>query len=190
MSEEMIIRHCSPTLAGLKTGNIFTCSFESEDDMKNRLRKLNGIIVKKGLRALALRYSQGRAMIYIYRPARLHSDLRNARADSILRGLGYTGETEMGCVLQLMKRLGENGEFPHEIGLFLGYPPEDVQGFIDNKADNCKCVGCWKVYGDEEKARITFGRYRKCTDIYCAKYAQGKTIEKLTVGEIIHRKDK
>lgn len=26
MSEEMIIRHGSPTLAGLKTGNLFNCS--------------------------------------------------------------------------------------------------------------------------------------------------------------------
>ena len=25
-------------------------------------------------------------------------------------------------------------EFPHDIGLFLGYPPEDVLGFITNKA--------------------------------------------------------
>ena len=35
----------------------------------------------------------------------------------------------------------------------LGYPAEDVQGFIENETKECKCVGCWKVYGDEEKAK-------------------------------------
>ena len=28
----------------------------------------------------------------------------------------------------------ESGEFPHEVGLFLSYPPEDVKGFIDHRA--------------------------------------------------------
>ena len=35
----------------------------------------------------------------------------------------------------------ESGEFPHEVGLFLGYPPEDVKGFIDHRANNFKCAG-------------------------------------------------
>lgn len=47
-------------------------------------------------------------------------------------------------------------DFPHEIGLFLGYPLEDVQGFIENRAEGYKCVGCWKVYGDEEYAKQEF----------------------------------
>lgn len=47
----------------------------------------------------------------------------------------------------------ESGEFPHEVGLFLSYPPEDVKGFIDHRANDFKCAGLWKVYGDEEKAR-------------------------------------
>ena len=39
------------------------------------------------------------------------------------------------------------------MGLFLSYPPEDVKGFIDHRANDFKCAGLWKVYGDEEKAR-------------------------------------
>lgn len=61
----------------------------------------------------------------------------------------------------------ESGEFPHEVGLFLSYPPEDVKGFIDHRANDFKCAGLWKVYGDEEKVRSLFEKYRKCTEIYC-----------------------
>lgn len=80
-----------------------------------------------------------------------------------------------------MQRLREQGEFPHEIGLFLSYPPEDVRGFIESPVCGFKCVGCWKVYGDAREARKTFGRYRRCTEICCARFAQGTTLERLAV---------
>ena len=54
---------------------------------------------------------------------------------------------------------GESGEFPHEVGLFLSYPPEDVKGFIDHRANDFKCAGLWKVYGDVEQARAAFRLY-------------------------------
>ena len=63
MSEELLVRHCSPTLAGMKTGNMFTCSFENEESMKGDVRKLNGLLGKKGLRVLPLRYRNNRALI-------------------------------------------------------------------------------------------------------------------------------
>ena len=75
----------------------------------------------------------------------------------------------------------ESGEFPHEVGLFLSYPPEDVKGFIDHRANNFKCTGPWKVYGDEEKARSLFAKYKKCTEIYCALWQSGSKLEQLAV---------
>ena len=35
----------------------------------------------------------------------------------------------------------ESGDLPHEVGLFLSYPPEDVKGFIDHRANDFKCAG-------------------------------------------------
>ena len=67
------------------------------------------------------------------------------------------------------------------MGLFLSYPPEDVKGFIDHRATNFKCAGLWKVYGDEEKARSLFEKYRKCTEIYCALWQSGLKLEQLAV---------
>ena len=42
-------------------------------------------------------------------------------------------------------------------------------------------MGEWKVYGDADKAKEIFAKYRKCTEVYCAQFAQGKSIERLTV---------
>ena len=73
----------------------------------------------------------------------------------------------------------ESGEFPHEVGLFLSYPPEDVKGFLEHKP--CKCVGCWKVYENEEADKKTFAKYKACTRVYCRQLASGIDIERLTV---------
>ena len=82
---------------------------------------------------------------------------------------------------RLARRFRESEAFPHEVGLFLSYPPEDVKGFIDHRANDFKCAGLWKVYGDEEKARSLFAKYRKCTEIYCALLQSGSKLEQLAV---------
>lgn len=181
MSEEQIIKHCAPTLAGMKTGNMFACPYSSPNEIRDSIRYWNKRLVKKGLRILPLRFQNKQALIYVYRPKRLMSDLQDETACRLLCECGYEMKTPERCIVQLMKRMNESGEFPHEVGLFLGYPPEDVCGFIENKAKGCKCVGCWKVYGNAERAERLFAKYKKCTDIYSSYYAKGRSVERLTV---------
>lgn len=181
MSEEMLVKHCSPTLAGIKTGNLFSCPFSNEYEIKESVRYWNRLLTSKGLRIIPMRFRNGHALIYVYRPSKLKTDLKNSLAVKLLHERGYCTDTSERCVVCLTKRICEYGEFPHEIGLFLGYPPEDVCGFIKNKADGCKFVGYWKVYGDAENAQKTFDQFKKCTDVYCEQFAKGKSIERLAV---------
>lgn len=182
MSEELLVKHCSPTLAGMKTGNIFSCDFSDEKEMRECIRCWNRVLTKKGMRVVPIRYNEGRALIYAYRPKKLSLDLKDDIAEKILRERGYSTERSERCIVHLIKRLCEYDEFPHEIGLFLGYPPEDVSGFIENKAGSFKCVGCWKVYGDADSAEKTFAKYKKCTDVYCRCYKEGRcSLERLTI---------
>ena len=85
------------------------------------------------------------------------------------------------CLMQLIERLRAYDEFPHEIGLFLSYPPEDVKGFIEHHAADFKYAGLWKVYGDEQRARDLFAKYRRCTEIYCERLHAGLSIAQLAV---------
>ena len=41
MSEEYLIRNCAPTLAGIKTGSLFTCPYSSKAEVISSLRGLN-----------------------------------------------------------------------------------------------------------------------------------------------------
>ena len=181
MSEELIVRHCSPTLANIKASSLFSCSYETLTELKRDLRHMNRVLVPKGLRVLALRVRNGRALIYVFRPKQIANILQNEEAVALLKSLGYHDFRVEPCVCQLMDRFRVEDEFPHEVGLFLGYPPEDVVGFIENHAKGQKCTGTWKVYGNEAEAKKCFAKYKKCTQVYCNRWEQGNSLERLTV---------
>lgn len=180
MSEKLLVRHCAPTLASLKTGNMFTCRFATAEELYGSVREMNRRLAGKGLRVLPLRYRDGVGLVYVYRPGRLDADLTHATACQLLKERGYPCGNANLCVKRLCCRLAQGEDFPHEIGLFLGYPPEDVEGFIHRKAE-AKLAGCWKVYGDVEAARRTFAKYKKCTDVYVRQHAGGRALERLAV---------
>lgn len=122
-------------------------------------------------------------MIYLYRPQMLEEDLANPEAEEILSDMGYPKECANCRLGQLVRRMRSKYGFPHEIGLFLGYPPSDVSGFMRSSSKGVKCVGCWKVYGNEEEAQNTFRRYEKCTAVYRKLAQRGKSLESLIVSK-------
>lgn len=180
MSVNYIIRHAAPTLAGMKTGNLFPCDFQDRTAFFKTLQEANQILVPRGLRLLPLRLEETRALLYLFRPDHLSRDLSQEEARSILTQAGYEDADYRPCLRELTRRLRAKEEFPHEIGLFLGYPPEDVRGFMEHQGRCSKCSGCWKVYGDETAARQRFTAYKTCTTVYRQLSERGVSLEHLT----------
>ena len=79
---------------------------------------------------------------------------------------------------ELRRRLAQSG-FPHEIGLFLGYPPVDVEGFQRDAGRNCKFSGLWKVYGDVEQTKQSFERFHRCRAALLRRLEQGYSLEQV-----------
>ncbi|MDE6600992.1 MAG: DUF3793 family protein [Lachnospiraceae bacterium] len=182
ISEEMVIYHCSPTMAGLKTGSLFNCPAKNGGAFIQSIREMNRHLIPRGARIVPLKNMGKSVLVYMYRPDRLREDLSDSAAKQILEERDYpVGETER-CIVELVRRLEDGEMFPHEIGLFLGYPPEDVDGFIKNGAAGAKCVGIWKVYGNVETAQRKFAQYRKCTQQYCEAFQRHRSFDRLIVG--------
>ena len=137
MSNETLIRCCAPTMARLKTGNMFSCAFCGRKQMTEELRQLNQRLRQKGLRILPLRWRDGKTLLYLYRPKMLERDLRDPLVKRLLSECGYACEDVNACLSRLMSRLRSGDDFPHEVGLFLGYPPAHVDGFMHRK-EECK----------------------------------------------------
>jgi hypothetical protein len=180
MNDRILIRCCAPTLAAIKTGSIFNCTFINREEMTASLRAINNCLLYKGVCAIPLRYQNGKALIYLYRPAMLEKDLCDPIAADILRQAGYPDNNNTHRIIRLIHRLNESDSFPHEIGLFLGYPAVDVRGFIQQ--GECKYTGLWKVYeSDMDQARRLFARCRQCTKAYLQRNQEGWSLSRLTI---------
>lgn len=181
MLEKLLIAHCAPTLAGIKTGSLFQCSFTSMDDLRVEVQNANSKLNEKGIYIEILRTKGLGALLLTFRPNCLARDLRKKGVSEFLEGFGYRKTSLRLTLARLKERLEEEEGFPHEIGLFLGYPLMDVIGFIENGGQNSKCAGCWKVYRDEKEAVKLFDRYRKCKEIYLKMFTEGRSIMQLIV---------
>ena len=52
MSEELLVKQCSPTLAGLKTGNLFSCPAEEYGALCCKIRQMNVRLVPRRRKTL------------------------------------------------------------------------------------------------------------------------------------------
>ncbi len=65
MSEELIIEHCSPTLAGIKTGNLFSVRVTGDNDINREVSELNKMLREKGIRVIPLRETNDHALRWL-----------------------------------------------------------------------------------------------------------------------------
>lgn len=183
MSHEFIIKHCAPTFAGLKVGNLFSYTYDNERLLSKQLAEYNTLLNHKGIFFRILKKANGIALVYVFRAKRIQDKLHSSSIRAFLAEQGYQDFTLESCLHLLQAHLAEC-DFPHEIGIFLGYPLSDVKAFIHHKGNNYKHVGYWKVYDNLDEALLTFEKYRKCTQIYCQRFASGYDISRLVVGQI------
>ncbi|MBR3771393.1 MAG: DUF3793 family protein [Clostridium sp.] len=111
-------------------------------------------------------------LLFFYQEDMLKHTIREYRASELLKG--YPVEELSKIIHYLKKRIMEyhfeGKEFPHEIGIFLGYPIWDVEGFIEHKGQNYKFCGYWKVYQDVEGAKLKFKEYDRIRESALHKY--------------------
>lgn len=174
---------CAPTLAGLKPASLFRYQPAPGRDAVTMAQAWNRELAPRGVavRVLKLCPATGAVLVYVYRPARVAQILQRGEVLRFLQREGYRPAGPEGLLEQLSDRLCCEGEFPHEIGVFLGYPLADVIGFIENRGKNFALCGYWKVYTDPEAAQAQFARYKKCERIYARCYQNGTPIQRLTV---------
>ncbi len=118
----------------------------------------NKIALLKKLRLCCreLRRSEQSISLLFYDPTLLRCTLCRQGCRSLLTELGYCETASVkGLLGRLESRLGKDN-FPHEIGLFLGYPEDDVRGFIQCKGHHYQACRYWKVYSDHKAALEKF----------------------------------
>ena len=171
-TEYTIGRHCGVTFAGLKPASLVSIN-RSESDV---IGCLAADFRARGFCFVELGGCRGKLLVYVYHAGRLRKLLFSQEVKMFLRSFGYEYNSVGEAVEQLKEKM--SGEFPHEIGVFLGYPLSDVRGFIADPG-GCILCGCWKVYSDADEAKRIFERYRRCSASICRHMRNGKSLTQI-----------
>ena len=97
MTEEILLRYCAPTLAGIKTGSLFRHTFPSRSAMQADMRHWNQQLYSKGLRMLPLQWDCDAALIYLYRPQALEKDFEHFAVSRLMASYGYPWKNSARC---------------------------------------------------------------------------------------------
>ncbi len=159
--EMQIVMQCAPLIARLKLSNLLMA--QNED-----VGKICRILRRTGISYYVLAVTQKKTAILLYNRRQLEEYLAKENVNQILQEMGY-GDMHLGQILCLFSKRyqgfveGEQ-DFPHEMGLFLGYPVEDVVGFIENDGENCLYTGYWKVYANLSEKKALFQKFESARE--------------------------
>ena len=124
-----------------------------------------------------------RHLVMVYRAKELEEHLRSKEVSDYLREFGYRRDDFISNLIRLHQRM--NGfynkmkEFPHEVGVFLGYPICDIKGFLENKGERYLHSGYWKIYGNLEETRKKFLSYDEARETAIDEFLSGRELESI-----------
>ena len=180
--EAALARHAAPCLAGIKPANLV--SFPSADIQW--CDAYNAMLNDQGVYFTPICVCEDRAQVLVYRKDLLAHFCCQPKVFAALRYFGYQPECGLDAIIIRLKermsgfigtRSREQGKnFPHEIGLFLGYPADDVMQYVRTGGQNCLFCGYWKVYSNPEQALQVFHQYTECKERFALQIKSGMTI--------------
>lgn len=180
--ESLLGFHGAPTFAGEKPAVLLSFRKSEFEDFDAMLASFLPCFRCKGISVFRLVEGEEYVLVLFYRARSLARYMKRADVRMLLAACGYDDGAPLGELLaELQRRMECKKTFPHEIGLFLGYPPEDVRGFMEHHGKDCALSGYWKVYGNPSVARVLFARYTACSEAFCAQLDAGAKFEDLIV---------
>lgn len=159
---------CAPVITGIKISNLLNIRADS-------YRQAAEIVSGSDISMYTLGAAGGRVTVFLFDKAGLCDFLRREEVRAMLRRFGYE-DCSVDKVLPVFRvryqeylrnrrsDRADRGWFPHEMGLLLGYPPEDVEGFIRNQGKNSLCTGYWRVYENAEAKKCVFRSFERAEE--------------------------
>lgn len=129
----------APTLAGIKPASLMTFVNQKRNMYKLWDIHKDEVCPSLGINYFELRRKNDRVIVLFYHDEALANCLSLWKNRQFLLEQGYRGSNEVEENLHYLKKRYEVN-CPHELGVFLGYPIEDVTAFIEN--NGAPCLSC------------------------------------------------
>ena len=165
--ESVLAYFGAPVTAGLKCACLVNLSRCGQNILGHWLDVRAELSRRLAVDFAEMSVSERSVLLLIYRERELLRALSMDGVREFLAQFGYEGDFGSAAphVARLRERFSrasqDSWKMPHEVGVFLDYPLEDVKGFIENGGRNAKFAGYWKVYGNEIEAMRRFEAFRR-----------------------------
>ena len=174
--ETKLALQCAPVITGIKMANLLIVS--SRDAFKVRR-----ILRKSGITYYRLVQMDDKTTFLLFHRPQLAEYLQDPEVQRILQADGYD-DLSLGGIFKTFQiryqtHMQEKVGFPHEMGLLLGYPVEDVEGFILHKGQNALYSGYWKVYADVPAKKRIFEAYESAKETLIQLLASGYSMRQI-----------
>lgn len=167
--DKTIINYCAPVLCKIKSASLFSIKL---DDYKRNCKKITSWInffSAVGICFSVIYKQNKRILLFVYDKELLRKKCFEKQNAVYLKQKKFPLEKGVDAVLrEMVYRLTNYSSFPHEIGVFLDYPLEDVVKFEKLEGTGSKYSGYWKVYGNVDAAQKQMEMYKACSK-YCVK---------------------
>lgn len=178
--ENALATYCAPTLSGIKPASLMACERSAYPDLCDLIPQYANTLAPYGIGFARMCRCMHSTLLLVYQKDLLEKHLAEPASAALLKSAGYPSPGPLQVMLKHLKqRMQYHPDFPHEIGVFLGYPQEDICGFQQHKGQNYKFSGYWKVYSDVERAKRCFARYDHCREHLFRLLAQGKSLSQV-----------
>ncbi|MCR6515204.1 MAG: DUF3793 family protein [Clostridium sp.] len=153
----------APVVAGYKPSSTITLVKKSNDYFEWNKSK-EELLKELNLNYIVLRECSEAKIILVFNEAKLRERLKNKDNKNFLEGLNYDLSLDIFEILLKLKERYNLYHCPHELGIFLGIPVEDVKDFMECTEKKCLACGYWKVYNNYDEAIKTFNNYNLVKD--------------------------
>lgn len=173
----MLGKYCGPALAGIKPANMICVKKERLPLFKTLLKDYNNNMNRYDIYFSVINETETCYILLVYRRTKLMMHLNNLLVKEQLIADGYPNTNNLAEQINMLrKRFVDSSTPPDEIGLFLGYPMEDVLGFKENRGKGCLMAKYWKVYANVNETQKLFDRYDRCKAALINRISRGVSI--------------
>lgn len=174
--ELQIALQCAPVLAGFKISNLLIVPVKD-------IAKVKQILKNTDIECELISVKAGKATMLLYRSEELCTYFQNKEIRLLMQFMGYTDFSREALFARFQKHYvayqQEDAEFPHEMGFFLGYPLEDVVGFIQNQGKDFLHTGYWKVYANLQEKLDLFRQFDMVQEQFVQYVSEGGRLGEL-----------
>ena len=172
---QIMIKCSAPTLCDIKPANLFFV--KNQDFSEGSFEEWKDSFFKLGLMCFKIKLSKDSTAILVCNVCWERKLLEDPVIQAYLSGKGYQCKSVFDFVKEFSFRVQKNTGFPHEVGVILGYPVEDVIEFENHQGHDCKYCGQWKSYSNVENARECHYRYKSCCGFCERLYSEGYSLD-------------